>query len=154
MTIQIDTREKPEAIVQIQQQFDDAGVQHYRSKLYVADYMSLDNARRCVDRKQSLLELCGNVTQQHTRFIREIKRAEAAGINVIFLCEHGQGITCLDDVRQWENPRRYASPKATSGETLYKILRTMQLRHDNIKFDFCEPSYTGKRIIELLNANE
>lgn len=152
MTIQIDSREKPEAIALIRQQFDVSGVTHFVSKLPVGDYMSLDNARLCVDRKQTLLELCGNVTQQHARFVREIKRAEEYGINLVFLCEHGFGIKALEDIRSWENPRRYRSPNATSGETLYRIIHTMQIRHDNISFHFCDKAETGNRIMEILEC--
>ena len=69
MTIQIDTREKARAIRQIVSYFNEAGIQHYTSKLFVGDYMSLDNPRVVIDRKQNLLEICSNVCQQHERFI-------------------------------------------------------------------------------------
>ena len=63
MTIQIDTREKARAIKQIVSYFDEMGVKHYTSKLFVVDYMSLDNPRLIIDRKQNLQELRGNVCQ-------------------------------------------------------------------------------------------
>lgn len=152
MTIQIDSREKPKAIELIRAQFDAAGVKHFVSKLPCGDYMSLDNARLCIDRKQSLLEICSNVTQQHARFVREIKRAKDLGINLVFLCEHGYGIKTLEDIQGWDNPRRYINPKAVSGNTLYKILHTMQVRHDNISFRFCEKEETGQVIMEILGC--
>lgn len=152
MVIQVDTREKPGAIQLLLKDFDRLGITHFRSKLPCGDYMSLDNAKLCVDRKQDLLELCSNVTQQHTRFIQEIKRAEDYGIRLIFLCEHGYGIKTLDDVKAWKNPRRFNYPKATNGETLYKILQTMSVRHNNIKFEFCDKTQTGKIITELLDV--
>ena len=65
MVIQIDTREKARAIKQIVRTFDAAGVKHYTSKLLVGDYMSLDNPKVIVDRKQNLLEVCNNVCQDH-----------------------------------------------------------------------------------------
>lgn len=71
MDIQIDTREKQRAIRKILKTFDDNGVKHFSSKLLVGDYMSLDNPRLIIDRKQNLQELCGNVCQQHERFKRE-----------------------------------------------------------------------------------
>lgn len=52
--IQIDTREKQRAIRKIVKTFDDHGVKHFSSKLLVGDYMSLDNPRLIIDRKQSL----------------------------------------------------------------------------------------------------
>ena len=58
MDIQIDTREKQRAIRKIIKTFDENGVKHFSSKLLVGDYMSLDNPRLIIDRKQNLQELC------------------------------------------------------------------------------------------------
>lgn len=95
MDIQIDTREKKRAIRKIVKTFDDHGVKHFSSKLLVGDYMSLDNPRLIIDRKQSLQELCGNVCQQHERFKRELLKAIDAGIQLVVLVEHGPDIQCL-----------------------------------------------------------
>lgn len=149
MTIQIDTREKAKAITKIIAEFDKQGIGHYRSKLYVGDYMSLDNPRLIVDRKQNLLELCNNVCQDHKRFRGEIERANKAGIKLIFLCENDDNIHTLEDVRNWINPRLEKSPLAVSGERLYKTLSTMQAHYD-IEFLFCNKNETGRKIIELL----
>lgn len=150
MTIQIDSREKARAIGKILKQFDDAGVKHYTSKLFVGDYMSLDNPRLIIDRKQSLQELCGNVCQEHARFKAEMMRAKEVGIKLIILCEHSPHIKCIEDVKTWENPRIKTSPKATTGERLYKTLITMSNRY-GIEFLFCSKAETGNRIIELLS---
>ena len=45
MTIQIDNREKDRAITKIIADFDRMGIQHFSSKLFVGDYMSLDHPR-------------------------------------------------------------------------------------------------------------
>ena len=92
MTIQVDTREKKKEWERISKQFDGLGVDYYRSKLYVGDYMNLDNPRLVIDRKKDLQELCGNVTQQHERFRAELIRAQKSGIKVITLGEHGDDI--------------------------------------------------------------
>ena len=55
MDIQIDTREHDEAVKGIKQYFDNNGIRHFDSKMFVGDYMSLDNARFCIDRKQRSL---------------------------------------------------------------------------------------------------
>lgn len=68
MTIQIDTREKQRAVKQIISHFDKHGIKHYPSKLYVGDYMNLDNPRVIIDRKQNLSEIYTNVCQGHKRF--------------------------------------------------------------------------------------
>ena len=54
MTIQIDSREHPKERERIEAQFDALGVKHFSSKLYIADYMNLDNPRHVVDRKKNL----------------------------------------------------------------------------------------------------
>lgn len=164
MNIQVDSREKAKAIKKVLAEFDRQEVDYYVSKLYVGDYMNLDNPRLIIDRKQNLTELCSNVCQDHDRFRNELIRANENGIDVIILCEHGKGIEFLEDVIWWENPRlhkRVQDPgtgkwkdimtKAITGEKLYKILCTLQRKYQ-CRFEFCDKEETGKRIIELLGG--
>jgi hypothetical protein len=153
MDIQIDSREKSRAIKKIIAEFDNQNVVHFVSKLPCGDYMSLDNARFAVDRKQNLLEVCKNVCQDHKRFVSELKRANELGIKLVFLIEHSRNIKDLEDVLDWVNPRLKKSQLAVSGERLYKILSTIEQTYDT-KFYFCDKSSTGKRIIELLNEHK
>ena len=118
MIIQIDTREHKYELARVQRQLERLGVKTINSKLYVGDYQSLDNPRLVVDRKKDLLELCGNVCQQHDRFRRELVRAQDAGIRIVILCEHGEDVRSLEDVYFWENPRLLQSPRAVSGHGL------------------------------------
>jgi len=150
MTVFIDTREKARAIKKIIETFDRRGVTHISTKLYVGDYQRLDNPMIVVDRKQNLLEVAQNVCQDHKRFKDELLRAQAAGIHLVFLVEHGGQIHSLEDVRGWINPRLRTSPMAMSGERLYKILTTMSKTYD-CEFRFCSKAQTGDRIIEILN---
>lgn len=150
MTIQIDSREHKFELARIQKQLTRAGCKTIVSKLYVGDYQSLDNPRLVVDRKKDLQELCGNVCQQHERFKNELIRALEAGIQIIILCEHGADVQSLEDVYFWDNPRLKKSPKATSGESLYRSLCTIRDRY-NVIFEFCTKRETGKRIMELLS---
>lgn len=150
MTIQIDSREHKFELARIQKQLTKAGCKTIVSKLYVGDYQSLDNPRLVVDRKKDLQELCGNVCQQHERFKNELIRAMEAGIQIIILCEHGADVQSLEDVYFWDNPRLKKSPKATSGESLYRSLCTIRNRY-NVRFEFCTKRETGKRIMELLS---
>lgn len=149
MIIQVDTREKAKAIRQIMRTFDAQGIKHVTSKLYVGDYMNMDNPHLVVDRKQNLLEVSNNVCQDHERFRAELKRAAECEIKVIVLVEHGEGIASLEDVIFWQNPRLATSPKAMTGERLYKILRTLQRKY-GCEFAFCEKKDTGKEIIRWL----
>lgn len=150
MTIQIDSREKAKAIKKIITEFDKQGITNFVSKLPCGDYMSLDNARFAIDRKQNLLEVCNNVCQDHKRFVNELKRANEIGIRLVFLIEHSRNIKTLEDVLNWVNPRLKESKLAVSGERLYKILSTIEKTY-NTKFYFCDKANTGKRIIKLLN---
>ena len=164
MIIQIDSREKARAIKKIVAEFDSQGIKHPVSKLMVGDYMNYDNPRLIIDRKQNLTEVCSNVCQQHERFRREIIRAQEMGIKLIFLVEHGKGIKSLEDVIWWSNPRKHKriqdpnthrwktiETNAMEGETLYKILCTMQNKY-GVEFLFCEKENTGKEIIRLLSG--
>ena len=173
LTIQIDSREKAKAITKIVNDFDRCGIKHYTSKLFVGDYMSLDNPRLVIDRKQNLQEICTNVStvpkkekdgrykrDEHgrimsgwLRFTEELKRASDAGIKLIILCEHGGNIKCLDDVKRWENPRLKESPLAMSGERLHKVLCSMS-RHYGVDFLFCDKKSTGREIIRLLGGDD
>jgi hypothetical protein len=167
LTINIDSREHANELKRIQKQFDEIGIKYFRSKLYVGDYMSLDNARLVVDRKKDLQELCGNVCQQHERFKRELLRAAEAGIQIVFLVEHGPDVVELEDVYFWQNPRKheirwrvnrqtgqkekyFISPKAVDGKQLYKSLCTIRDRY-GAQFRFCTKDQTGRKIMEILS---
>lgn len=153
MVIQIDTREKARAIRQILKTFDANGVKHVTSKLFVGDYMNLDHPKLIVDRKQNLLEVCNNVCQDHDRFRAELIRAREVGIKLVVLVEHGEGVACLEDVIFWNNPRLATSPKALTGERLYKIMRTVERKY-GVTWAFCDKKETGSRIIELLKEKQ
>ena len=142
------------------------GVRHFRSKLYCGDYQSLDNGRLVIDRKKDLLEIVSNVTTQHQRFRNELVRAQEAGIRIIILCEHGDGIRSMEDVSKWHNPRldilkwevvngkprrTQAFPNATTGERLAKALKSISKNYE-VDFAFCEPSETGEMIVRLLGG--
>lgn len=171
MTIQIDTREKARAIKRIVSDFDALGVKHYSSKLFVGDYMNLDNPRVLIDRKQNLLELCTNVSDipkkdgsgrfkrdaagkimsERARFVSELARARDAGLQLIILCEHGYGIKSMEDVAKWENPRLATSPLAVSGDRLYKILTAVSQNY-GVRFEFCDKKNTAETILKLLSG--
>ena len=164
MIIQCDTREHKKELERIQHQFDRLGVDYFNAKLSVGDYMSDLCPGVSIDRKKDLLELCGNVTQQHKRFQAELNREIKENIHLIILCEHGQGIERLSDVYWWHNPRldrmewviedgkpvkKQLYPKATTGEQLYKSLQTMVDKY-GIEVRFCEKKNTGYEIARIL----
>ena len=153
LTIQVDSREKARAIKRILGYFNDNKVNYYISKLWVGDYMSLDNPRLVIDRKQNLAEVVSNVTQGHDRFRRELIRAKEAGIKLIILVEHSSLIKSIDDVEGWSNPRLLTSPAAMTGKTLAKVMRTLEERY-GCEFHFCAKTKTGEKILQLLGGSD
>jgi len=124
-----------------------------RSKMYVGDVALFENQLRCIDLKKDLNEVCGNVCQQHDRFQREMLRAKELGIQLVILVEHGRGIRSIDDVEGWVNPRLKKNPRATTGATLAKVMRTMQERY-GVRWEFTTKAECGKRIVEILGGGE
>lgn len=149
MNIQIDTREKAKAIKKIIKAFEANGITYYSSKLYVGDYMSLDNPRLIIDRKQNLSEIYSNLCNGRKRFENELQRAKDAGIHICILCEHSNRTNSLQDVKAWYNPRLGKSPYAWDGETMYKQMLLVAKKYD-IEWIFCDKASTGEKIIKLL----
>lgn len=131
-----------------------------------------------VDSKKDMQEIVGNICgKQHERFRDELILAQNNNIQLYVLIENTDGIKSIDDVFKWHNPRlniwvqdrsnvigyykngnpRYARkqkyPKATKGPTLAKAMLSMQYKY-GVKFEFCTPQESGKRILELLSENE
>lgn len=159
MEILIDTREKESAIKNIVAEFEIKNINYDRSKLYIGDYMSLDNARRVVDRKQNLselyLNLChegkkGKLPESTQRFRKELERSNRMRVGIYFLIEHGRGIKSLEDVKGWYNPQLDKSPYAWNGEYMYHQMKLLLKQYPYIRFRFCEKKETGQKIIELL----
>lgn len=122
----------------------------------------------CVDSKFSIQEIVSNICgKQHARFRDECILAKNNGIQLYVLVENADGVTSIDDLKSWENPRtkiqRWVTtpsgqkrkilkyPDATKGETLAKAMWTMEEKY-GVKFLFCTPDEAGKRIIELLGG--
>lgn len=143
-----DTRQQAKKHEEKHRWFAENGIEVVRTKLTVGDYTLPTDQSLCIDTKAGLLEVCGNVTQQHRRFVEELELAKRLGIRLVILCEE-KGIGTLEDVRGWQNPRRFVSPKATDGETLYKILSAMEERH-GCRFLFCPREEAGRWIVRLL----
>jgi len=144
--VQVDTREQKNHVTRY---LNARNIPNVRCKVYVGDYTLLGDQSVCVDRKQHLQEVCGNLCQQHVRFRAELERARAAGIKMVILIEHGGEIKTLADVRGWENPRLKTSPLAMSGEAMHKRMVTIQNKY-GVEWMFCRKTETGAKICELL----
>ena len=126
-----------------------------------------------VDTKKDMQEIVGNICgKAHARFRDECILAQNNGIKLYVLVENTEGVSAIDDVFRWQNPRwhhynkiaymhnvgKWLSvplPKAkpTSGQTLAKAMLTMQLKY-GVEFVFCRPENAGAKVIELLGEKE
>ena len=145
-----DTRQQAEKHALKHAYFSDHDIKVIRSKLPIGDYALLNDLSTVVDTKKDIQEIIGNVTKDHARFVRECDLAEENGIKLIILIED-EKVTCIEDLYKWYNWRLRSSPKATTGQTLAKILHGVEIRH-GVKFEFCRKSDSGRRIVELLGG--
>lgn len=169
MIIQVDSREKDNQY--ILDYWDFIGQRYKKGeKLMCGDYSDILNHSICVDKKSSgsgLLELAQNVCQDHKRFVAEIERAKEFGIKLIFLIQEEE-ITCLSDVKHWQNPRflkwikikncqnvgkmknyKISKIPPINGDKLFKILSTIQEKY-GCEYVFERKIYMARAIIEIL----
>jgi hypothetical protein len=119
-----------------------------------------------VDTKRDIQEAIGNICgPQHDRFRDEVILAQRNQIKLYILIENTDGVSTLDDLDTWENPRKKmkkrvsvadggrkrvpVSQNATKGVSLAKAMRTMQEKY-GVTFLFCKPEEAGAKILELL----
>ena len=154
--------------------FAEHDVEVRRTKLYIGDYTLPTNQSICVDTKFCIAELISDICgKQHERFRNELLRAQESGIKLIVLVENesdyipytnkkirNEQVNSLKDLFSWKNPRLFirkggkqVNPGATKGATIAKACITMENKY-NVKFEFCHPKDSGKRIIELLSNDK
>lgn len=146
--IQIDTREKENG--EVINYFDKIYQKYFVSKLYSGDYLDINSGNVVIDLKADLVELANNLTKQHERFKREIKRAKSEmGCRFVVLIR--EDLKSLEDVKSWESPKRKNGKPLTQvkGETLYAIMKTMQIRY-GVEWKFCNRDNAGEKILEIL----
>ena len=167
-TVIQDSREKRSYHDNIVNGLKERGINLVRSKLYVGDYTLVHDMSTCIDMKQDLQEVYNNVIAQHERFVRECKRAQAAGIRLIILIEQ-DGISSVQDVSRWQNPRIAKWEKLrdahrqgkrmkeklnpyppVSSERLAKAMQTISDRY-GVEWRFCAKDKTVDVICEVLN---
>lgn len=119
----------------------------FRCKLPFGDYAL--PPKIAIDTKANMSEIAQNLTNEHRRVANEVEQANKCGCKLIFLVENHENVKELEDVKKWKNPRRFYSDKAVKGETLYKIMNTMQ-RHYDCEFRFCKPEDAGRIVEEIL----
>jgi len=168
VAIYMDTREKQGKKNHILLYMEDAGIPVIRHKLLVGDWTRTDDQSVCIDTKTcGMQEVYSNLISDHARFRRECVRAVENGIRLIVLVEE-YGITSLEDVKKWQNPReglyymrkagfvagRGEMPKAppVSSERLYNIMRVMAENY-RVEWEFTTHDKAGERICGILGLS-
>ena len=140
-----DTRERKNQ--HILNYFDRHNIDYEIRKLDTADYWNSENPNVLVDRKKDLNELATNLcSADNSRFYREVRRAHSEKKKLIILVEHGSSIKSLADVSQWSS--KYSK---ISGSRLQAEMYRIAIAY-GVQWEFCSKKSTGKRIIELLEA--
>lgn len=140
----VDTREKGHK--SILKYFDEHSIDYIISKLDYGDYKIYKDNSVVIDRKDSLLELAGNLchTSEHERIKREITRAKEDGCkDFIFLISESK-IKSVEDIKNWSSPHT-----KVKGEILLKIMQTMKNKY-GVRFIICPRREMPRKIIELL----
>lgn len=127
-----------------------------RSKLVVGDYCA--PPRVSVDTKQNIQELYMDLVTDHDRFRRECELAKRIHTHLWVLVENTDGVTDLDALTEWKNPRWFIWKKNNEkrrapyhGDQLAKIARTMNDKY-GVVFDFCTPDESPQRVLDILSG--
>jgi len=145
--IQIDTREKPQAIANIKAFFDKHNIEYIDKKMDIADYCVIGKENLVIDRKRNLQEVAQNLcSNDKSRFWREVRLAYQNHVRMIVLVEQS-GINDLRDVRNWQSKYQRLSG-AILQEEMYRIAMAY-----GIEWKFCHKNSTGKVICELLGVD-
>ncbi len=126
------------------------GIEIIRQALNVGDYQIAGRGDAAVDTKMSVLELAGNVFQDHGRFRDECLRAQRCGIRLIVLTEEVLPGGRLD---KWCPPiGKDGLPMARfDPKTLRRAMLTMQEKYD-VRFRFCDGRSTGRHLLDYLTG--
>lgn len=145
--IQIDTREKPQAIANIKAFFDKHNIEYIDKKMDIADYCVIGKENLVIDRKRNLQEVAQNLcSNDKSRFWREVRLAYQNHVRMIVLVEQS-GINDLRDVRNWQSKYQRLSGVRLQ-EEMYRIAMAY-----GIEWKFCHKNSTGKVICELLGVD-
>ena len=145
MVLYEDTRQQAGKHKNIHAYCEQVGIKIIRQALNVGDYQIAGKGDISVDTKQDVLELAGNVFQDHKRFKAECMRAQECGIQLIILIEEQLPGGRLVNWRPSVGNVRF------DPATLRKAMITMQHEY-GVKFRFCDGRSTGKQLIEYLTG--
>jgi len=142
LTFIVDRREQVNE--HITKYFDDKQVKYINRKLDIGDYacqlgdMTFEKDF-CIEKKNGLDEICGNLTADRDRFEREFLRAKANNTKVYLLVENAS----------WQDVYTHNYSSKLSTQSLLGSLLAWQTRF-NITIIFCPKSYSPKMIHSIL----
>lgn len=147
-----DTRQQAGKHKNVHAYCERVGIKIVRQALNVGDYQIAGKGDISVDTKQGVLELAGNVFQDHARFRAECLRAQEFGIQLIVLIEETLPGGRLD---RWRPPIGWdGRPIARFDPSiLRKAMITMQAEY-GVRFRFCDARSTGKLLIDYLEGSK
>lgn len=145
MIIYQDTRQQKGKHNNIENYFARKGIEVVNKKLDVGDYMLPDNPNITIDTKYGLEELAKNLTNKsdNARFMKEVRRAFESGVKLVILIEQ-RGIKGTQDLLKWRSKHT-----GVSGIVMARQMFRLEMAYQ-VKFEYCDPSSTGKRIMEIL----
>lgn len=150
MVLYEDTRQQAGKHRNIHAYCEQRGIRIIRQALNVGDYQIAGKGDISVDTKQGVLEIAGNVFQDHARFRDECLRAKDCGIQLYVLIEETLPGGRLD---RWRPPIAWnGRPVARFDPAiLRKAMITMQQEY-GVRFRFCDARSTGRMLIDYLTG--
>lgn len=170
ITLIEDVNQKQSQHILKNEQWAEHGVRVIRNKLPYGDY-TLAPAK-VVDTKRDILELAGNLTNDHRRFRDAAIKAMECGTYMIILVENTDGVKTLDDLAEWVEPersfrtrqRKNINAQRWRGRDIHiakdgheydrgiaHICREMSKKY-GLEFDFCTPEESWNRVMRHLGV--
>lgn len=139
----VDTREQKWS--HIKDYFDTHCIPYIEHKLDEGDYQIEGKPLLTIDRKKDLQEMYQCLSNQKSRFYKEVRRCYDKGIKLVVLIEHGGQIKSIADVARWVP--KYGT---ISGREIAERLYRLHISY-GVEVLFCDKRSTGRRIVEILN---
>ena len=145
-----DVRNKPGKHKNIYQYCQHNGIEIIRQCLNVGDYMIANRGDIVCDTKMSVIELAGNIFQDHERFRAECERAQRCEIKLLVLVEE---VLPKGGLVNWRSPMGKDGLPLVKFDPvrLRKAMLTMQDKYGCI-FRFCDGRSTARTMIEYLKG--
>ena len=170
ITIVCDTREQEHKQDHVLETFKKLGYPVVRTKLFVGDYSLLNNMSVSVDRKNSILELMGNLcnSKDHARIRDEFIRARDNNIKLYVLIED-EYIYNIEGVKYYKVPvyksnqykvingvrilehRKGEKRSQANLEAMAKAMKTMEEKY-GVTFVFAKHEEFGEKILKILGV--